>query len=365
MGEPLRIGIVGIGTISGQYLTTIDALDQLQLVGVSDLDPARAEQAAAERPGVAAVSTPELLRRDDIDVILNLTTPMEHVDVALAAIRAGKSVYGEKPLATNTDDAERVLIAASDAGVAVACAPDTVLGTGIQTARKAVDDGLIGRPIAATATMVTPGHERWHPAPDFYYQPGGGPLLDMGPYYLTALVTLLGPIVQVTSMTSRMRATRRIDTGPRAGTTIPVGVDSHVTALLEHADGAISTLLVSFDAVGTRSANIELHGESGTLVVPDPNYFSGAVEVMPLGSTEWAAVAPSAGYLVGGRGIGLADLAATAPGREPRAGGLLAFHVLDVMESIVGAAASGRAVQVGSTAARPDPVPLADLRLPS
>lgn len=364
MGEPLRIGIVGIGTISGQYLTTIDALDQLQLVGVSDLDPARAEQAASERPGVAAVSTAELLRRDDIDVILNLTTPMEHVDVALAAIRAGKSVYGEKPLATNTPDAQRVLTAAADAGLRVACAPDTVLGTGIQTARKAVDDGLIGAPIAATATMVTPGHERWHPAPDFYYQPGGGPLLDMGPYYLSALITLLGPVASVTSMTSRTRATRLIGTGPRAGATIPVGVDSHVTALLEHASGAISTLVVSFDAVGTRSANIEIHGETGSLVVPDPNFFSGAVEVMPLGSTEWAAVPPSAGYVDGGRGIGLADLAGTAPGSEPRTGGALAFHVLDVMESILAASASGRAVPVSSTAARPDPVPLTDLRRP-
>ena len=198
MGKPLRIGIVGIGTISGQYLATIDSLSEIELVAVSDLDPERARLAAASRPGVDALRTATLLERDDIDVVLNLTTPSEHAGIALPAIAQGRGVYGEKPLATNTLDGRRILDSAQNAGVALGCAPDTVLGTGIQTARRAIDDGLIGAPIAASATMVTPGHERWHPAPDFYYQSGGGPLLDMGPYYLSALVTLLGPVASVT-----------------------------------------------------------------------------------------------------------------------------------------------------------------------
>ncbi|HEU0206518.1 MAG TPA: Gfo/Idh/MocA family oxidoreductase [Pseudolysinimonas sp.] len=361
MGKPLTVGIVGIGTISGQYLTNIDSLAEVQLVAVSDLDPQRAERAAAERPGVVALPTDQLLARDDIDVVLNLTTPAEHADLALAALAAGRGVYGEKPLATNTVDGRRILDAAAAAGLPIGCAPDTVLGTGIQTARKAIDDGIIGTPIAASATMVTPGHERWHPAPDFYYQPGGGPLFDMGPYYLSALITLLGPITAVTGMASRMRSTRTIATGERAGTVVPVNVDSHATALLRHAGGAISTLIVSFDAVGTRSANIEVHGERGTLAVPDPNFFVGDVDLLRLGDDEWSTLAPSAGYTNGGRGIGLADLARTAPGSEPRAGGALGFHVLDVMESILTAVAQGTTIEVASTVARPAAVPLTDL----
>jgi predicted dehydrogenase len=361
MGKPLRIGIVGIGTISGQYLATIDSLADLELVAVSDLDPARAEAASQSRPGVVAVSTRELLKRDDVDIVVNLTTPAEHVDVALAAIAEGRGVYGEKPLATNTVDGQRILDAAAAASVRVGCAPDTVLGTGIQTARRAIDDGLIGAPIAATATMVTPGHERWHPAPDFYYQPGGGPLLDMGPYYLSALITLLGPVSAVTGMTSRMRDSRVIATGERAGTEIPVAIDSHVTALLRHESGAISTLFVTFDAVGTRSSNIEVHGESGTLSVPDPNMFVGDVHLLGLDASQWRTLDVSGGYVQGGRGIGLVDLAATPAGEEPRAGGAMAFHVLDVMESVLQAAADGSTRAVRSTVVRPAAVALAEL----
>lgn len=361
MGKPLTVGIVGIGTISSQYLAMIDTLHDLHLVAVSDLDMARAEAAAAARPGVVALSTDHLLQRDDIEIVLNLTTPAQHVDVALAAIAAGRGVYGEKPLATNTADGRRMREAAAAAGVRMGCAPDTVLGTGIQTARRAIDDGLIGMPIAATATMVTPGHERWHPAPDFYYQPGGGPLLDMGPYYLSALITLLGPIVAVTGMASRLRDTRVIGSGDRAGQRVSVEVDSHVTALLRHESGVISTLIVTFDAVGTRSSNIEIHGDAASLSVPDPNLFSGDVSVLELGTDLWRTLPVSAGYVDGGRGIGLVDLARTAAGDEPRAGGAMAFHVLDVMESVLAAARNGTTVAVRSTVERPAAVPLTEL----
>lgn len=361
MGEPLRVGVVGIGTISGQYLRSIDSLADLHLVAVSDLDAARAIAVADARPGVLALSTPQLLQRDDIDVALNLTIPAEHTTIALAAIEAGRGVYGEKPLATNTADGRRIVEAAAAAGVRLGCAPDTVLGTGVQTARRAIDDGVIGTPIAATATMVTPGHERWHSAPDFYYQPGGGPLLDMGPYYLTALITLLGPVVAVSGMGSRMRGSRVIGTGERAGTEISVTVDSHVTALLQHESGALSTVVMSFDAVGTRSASIEIHGESGTLTVPDPNRFDGAAELLSLGDDQWRTLEVNAGYIDAGRGVGLVDLAATPPGAEPRAGGELALHVLDVMQSILSASRMKSTLEISTTATRPPAVALSEL----
>jgi predicted dehydrogenase len=281
--------------------------------------------------------------------------------VALKAIAAGKSVYGEKPLAATTAEARQVLEAAREMGVVVGCAPDTVLGTGIQTARKAIDDGLIGAPISATATMVTPGHERWHPNPDFYYQPGGGPLLDMGPYYVSALVTLLGPVVSVVGAASHTRSERTIGSGPRAGETVPVAVDSHVTGVLVHASGALSTLLMSFDAVKSKSPNIEIHGEHGSLAVPDPNHFDGDVQVFALGADDWQTLPVSAGYVDSGRGFGIADLAATAPGSEPRAGGQLAYHVLEVMESMLASARTGSAVQINSTTDRPEPVELTTL----
>ena len=361
MGQSLKIGVIGCGTIIAAYLSTFPRLATVRLVAVADLDVARAEAVAAGQPGVRALSVDELMTDPDMDLILNLTIPAAHADIALRAIAAGKAVYGEKPLAATTDEARKVLEAAATAGAVVGCAPDTVLGTGIQTARKAIDDGLIGTPISATATMMTPGHERWHPNPDFYYQPGGGPLLDMGPYYVSALVCLLGPVVSVTGAASHTRAQRTIGKGPRAGQVIPVDVDSHVTGILVHAGGAISTLVMSFDAVRTKSPNIEIHGEAGSLVVPDPNRFDGDVELFTLGAAEWETLPASAGYMGAGRGFGIADLAATPAGAEPRAGGELAFHVLDVMESVLESARTGSAVAIRSTATRPELVPLTAL----
>ena len=359
--EPLKVGIIGCGAIIAQYLTNFRRLDQIELVAVADLDPVRAQAVADDYDGVRAVSVDELLAADDVDLVLNLTIPAAHADVALKAIAAGKSVYGEKPLAATTAEAQQVLAAAREAGVVVGCAPDTVLGTGIQTARKAIDDGLIGAPISATATMVTPGHERWHPNPDFYYQPGGGPLLDMGPYYVSALVTLLGPVVSVIGAASHTRNERTIGSGPRAGETVPVNIDSHVTGVLVHASGALSTLFMSFDAVKSKSPNIEIHGERGSLVVPDPNHFDGDVQLFALGAEDWQTLPVSAGYVDSGRGFGIADLAATPPGSEPRAGGQLAYHALEVMESVLASAKTGTAVQIQSTAARPAAVELTTL----
>ncbi|MEV4954668.1 Gfo/Idh/MocA family protein [Paenarthrobacter nitroguajacolicus] len=361
MGKPLNVGVIGCGAIIAQYLANFRRLDSINLVAVADLDPARAQAVADSYDGVRALTVDDLLAADDVDLVLNLTIPAAHADIALRAIAAGKSVYGEKPLAATTAEAREVLDAAAAAGVVVGCAPDTVLGTGIQTARKAIDDGLIGSPVSATATMATPGHERWHPNPDFYYQPGGGPLLDMGPYYVSALVTLLGPVVSVVGAASHTRSERTIGSGPREGQKVPVDIDSHVTGVLVHASGALSTLFMSFDAVKTKSPNIEIHGETGSLIVPDPNYFDGDVQLFALGAEDWETLPVSAGYVDSGRGFGIADLATTPAGQEPRAGGQLAFHALEVMESVLESAKSGQAVAIKSTASRPAVVELTEL----
>jgi len=359
MGDALRVGLVGAGHISGAYLDTLPRLPGLVLTKVADIDPERARAAAAQAPGAAAVTPDDLFGSDDVDLVLNLTIPLAHAEIALAAIAAGKHVYGEKPLAAETGQAKGLLAAADRAGVRIGCAPDTVLGTGIQTARAALDAGDIGRPVAATAFMTTPGHERWHPAPEFYYLPGGGPLLDMGPYYLTALVTLLGPVRRVAGMSAAPRESRVVGSGPRAGARFPVEVETHVTGVLEHAGGALSTLMMSFDIWAARLPHIEVYGTEGSLSVPDPNSFNGTVAVSREQEQGWTDLPERGGYRGASRGFGVADMArAIANGTDHRASGELAYHVLDVMESLLAAARDGRSVDVASTCARPAPVPL-------
>ncbi|WP_250036591.1 Gfo/Idh/MocA family protein [Paractinoplanes maris] len=355
MGEPHRVGIVGTGWISGAYLETLRDHPSVTIAAVADLDAARAAAVADGIAGCRAQPVDELLRDDSVDTVLNLTVPAAHASVALGAIAQNKQVYGEKPLAADMPAARALVERAAASGVGIGCAPDTVLGTGVQTARAVIDAGVIGRPLSAVAVMATPGHERWHHQPDFYYRPGGGPLLDMGPYYLTALVQLLGPLVAVTGASSRRRPTRVIGSGPRAGERIPVSVDTHVTGVLHHASGALSTITTSFDAVRTTAAPIEVHGETGSLAVPDPNLFAGDVRLFELGAAEWRTVPPSAGYADAARGIGLLDML-TAP--APRASGALALHVLDAMTSLLRSAEEGRRVELTTTAERPDPVPL-------
>jgi predicted dehydrogenase len=366
LAEAVRVGIIGAGKISSQYLKTFAELDGdgVRLVAVADLNESRARQVAESVEGMRALTVDGLIADPDVDAIVNLTIPAAHAEVALQAIAAGKAVYTEKPLAATVAEAAAVVKAADEAGIPLGCAPDTVLGTGIQTARRALDDGLIGTPIAATATMVTPGHERWHPDPDFYYLPGGGPLLDMGPYYVTSLVTLLGPVQRVIGAASALRTERTIQSGPRAGQTVPVSTPTHVTGVLVHASGALSTLLMSFDAVNTTAAPIEVHGTTGTLAVPDPNHFRGEVRVSTEPAGEWRALPTSAGYERAGRGYGIADMAWAANGSggvvESRASGRLGFHVLEVMEGVLRAAETGDSVAITSTVERPAPVPLSD-----
>jgi predicted dehydrogenase len=355
----LRIGVVGAGQISSAYLKTLRRLSNVEVVAVSDLDEVRARTVAAAAPGARPLAIAELLAADDVGLVLNLTIPAAHAEVAHAAIAAGKHVYGEKPLAVTTEQAREVLAAAGRAGVRVGCAPDTVLGTGVQTARACLDAGEIGAPIAATAFMVTPGHERWHPAPEFYYRPGGGPLLDMGPYYLSALVTLLGPVRRVVGMTATPRATRTIGSGPRAGAAIDVAVATHVTGVLEHASGALSTLMMSFDVWAGRLPYIEVYGTGGSLSVPDPNGFGGAVQIFTAGAKDWTPAPEAGGYRGAARGYGVSDLAsALTSGNAHRANGEIAYHVLDVMETLLTAADSRHTADITSSCDRPPAVPV-------
>ncbi|MEU6377014.1 Gfo/Idh/MocA family oxidoreductase [Streptomyces sp. NPDC046909] len=362
MGDAHRIGVVGLGVISRAYLDTLIGRPSVRVTAVADLDASRSAAVAAEFPGVRALSVEELLSSPDVDTVLNLTVPAAHAEIALGAIAHGKHVYGEKPLTAELADAHAVLEAAAKAGVGVGCAPDTVLGTGIQTARAAVEAGRIGRPLFASAVMVTAGHERWHPHPDFYYTPGGGPLFDMGPYYLASLVHLLGPVRAVTGASSRLRTERVIGSGPRAGERIPVEVDSHVSGVLEHVGGTLTTLTTSFDGVTTTAAPIEVHGETGTLTVPDPNQFDGEVRLFGLGDPQWRTLPPSAGYVEGSRGVGLLDFVAADGGRAPRAGGELALHLLETMTALLRSSAEGRRIELTTSTEVPAAVPLTTAR---
>ena len=358
MGDASRIGIVGVGVISGAYLKTLIVRPDVRVTAIADLNMDRAAEVAAGIPGARALAVPELLADPEVDVVLNLTIPAAHADIALAAIANGKHVYGEKPLAVDFESGRRVTDAATAAGVRVGCAPDTVLGTGTQTARVVIGEGRIGRPLAATAVWGSAGHESWHPNPDFYYLPGGGPLMDMGPYYISALVHLLGPVTAVVASASRLRNDRVIGRGPRAGERIPAEVDTHVSGILEHANGALSTLTTSFDTVRSGAAPIEVHGETGSLSVPDPNMFSGDVSLFARGSKEWEPVADRAGYVDAARGIGLLDMLAAPTDTDVRTSGRLALHALEVMTALIESAHTGARVVLSTTVQRPPLVPL-------
>jgi len=353
VGEPHGIGIVGLGVISAQYLDLLSSHPGVRIAATADLDPTRAAAVADGIEGCRALTVDELVADPAVQTVLNLTVPAAHAEVAHAALSAGKNVFGEKPLAPTVEAARGIVEAAGDAWVG--CAPDTALGTGVQTARAVVDAGEIGRPIAAVATWVSPGHEAWHPNPDFYYREGGGPLLDMGPYYLTALFHLLGPVARVSGTSSRPQDTRIIATGPRACEQIPVAVDTHVTGTLEHVGGAISTVTFSFDAAATGAAPIEVHGATGTLSLPDPNMFDGELRLRRPGDQEWTPIPARAGYQDAGRGIGLLD-SLRPEGR--RADAAIALHVLEMMTSLLESARVGRRIELTTTAVRPSPVPL-------
>ena len=358
-----KVGVIGCGNISGIYLRNArDRFDILEAAACADLDPEKARARGGEF-GVRAVTTEELLADWDIEIVINLTTPAAHAEVALAAIEAGKSVYSEKPLAVTRAEGRRVLEAAKERGVLVGCAPDTFMGAGLQTCRQLIDDGAIGRPVAFAANLLCHGHESWHPDPAFYYQAGGGPMFDMGPYYLTALVSLLGPVRRAAGLTGAGFAERTITSEPRRGQVIPVDVPTHVIGLLDFASGVRGSITTSFDVWAAHGALIEVYGTEGSLSVPDPNGFGGAPRLWTTAAGEWREAAHTHPYAENSRGIGVADMAhALRSGRPHRASGELAFHVLDVMQAIHESSEQGRYVELESTCERPAPVPAGGLQ---
>lgn len=358
--ERVKVGIIGCGHISDHYCQGLKQFRILDLRACADLDMARAEKLAADH-GIVAMSVDRLLADPDIDVVVNLTPPVAHFEVAMQAIAAGKHIHNEKPLTQTRDQGQRLLRAASDAGLRVSCAPDTILGGGLQTSRKLLDDGWIGQPVAASSFFCSHGPDSYHPDPDFFFKPGGGPLFDMAPYYLTALIDLLGPVRRVAGAASkgfeRRHATHPELPPERYGYPIDVEVDTHVTALLDFANGSVGTLITSFDVWHDNLPRMEIYGSEGTLSVPDPNHFRGPVRVKRVGADHWSEI-PLTHDATMLRGVGVADLAyALRSGRSHRTSGDLAWHVLDLMHSILESADAGRHIDVTSDIERPTPLP--------
>jgi predicted dehydrogenase len=356
MKTKIALGIVGCGNISSTYLQAPLLFENLYVAACADMDLKRA-QSQAEKYGVPKVcSVEELLVDPEIDIVVNLTVPAAHAEISLAALAAGKSVYGEKPLAINREDGLAILQAASARQLRVGCAPDTFLGGGLQTCIKLINDGEIGTPIAATAFMVNHGMEHWHPDPYFFYQPGAGPLYDVGPYYLTALVAMMGPIERVASSMKITFPERTVSSAPNAGKKIPVNTPTHITGIMDFANGATGTLITSFDVWHHRLPYIEIYGTEGSLSAPDPNAFRGPVYLRRAKDDSWREIALTHGYTKNSRGMGLADMAqAMRSGRAHRANGEMAYHVLDVIESFMQSSREGRHIVVSSTCTRPEP----------
>ena len=371
-----RVGLIGTGRISDVYLRNCAVFDGLEIVACGSLNMHESRAKAAEF-GVPCAKDPGAIIADpEIDAILNLTIPAAHADVSLAALEAGKHVYSEKPFVTDLADGRRVLELARDKGLTVGNAPDTFLGGRWQTVRKLLDSGVVGAPTGVVAFVPTHGVERHHPNPDFYYAKGGGPLLDLGPYYLTAMVFLLGPIRQVAAMGKKTFAERKIENGPRNGEMMPVEEDTHSLNLIAFENGVIGEMMVSFDVWESETPRFEIYGEDGTICIPDPdpgdgaNIFQGPVwyrtrtearwtmRPRPKAPAEWCVAENTHGFNHDARGVGLLEMAdAVAKGRPPRASGALAYHVTEAMEAMLTSAREARFIDVASTCARPELLP--------
>ena len=352
-----NIGVIGCGQISSIYMEAPATFDNLNIVACADIDMEKA-RAQAERFSIPRVCTVEELLVDPaVEIVLNLTIPKVHVEVGLAALAAGKSIYSEKPLGVDRKQAKTLLDAAHAKGLHAGCAPDTFLGGGIQTCIQLINDGQIGTPVAATAFMLNHGPEHWHLDPDFYYQPGGGPLFDMGPYYLTALIALIGPVRRVTGSTQTTFPERTITSRLKYGTKITVNTPTHLVGVLDFDNGAVGTIITSFDVWSHHLPRLEVYGTEGTLSVPDPNKFGGPVLIRRAEESEWREANISHGYTKNSRGIGLADMAFAIQTQRPqRASGEMAYHVLDIMQSISEASIQGRHIELSSTCERPAPL---------
>ncbi len=354
-----KVGVIGCGNISSIYLEVGQTFEMMEIAAVADLIPERAQAQAAKYHIPRACPVDELLADPEIQIVINLTIPNAHAEIGLRAVQAGKSVYNEKPLTILREDGRKLLETARANGVRVGGAPDTFLGGGLQTCRKLIDDGVIGQPVAATAFMLCHGHESWHPAPEFYYKAGGGPMFDMGPYYLTALVALMGPVRRVTGSARITFPERTITSQPLQGKRIEVDVPTHVAGVLDFASGAIATIVTSFDVWAAEVPRIEIYGTQGSLSVPDPNGFGGPVRVRRAGASEWSEIPLTHGYARNSRSLGAADMACgLRSGRPHRASGEMAYHVLDIMHAIHDASQSGYHVNLTSTCQRPEALPV-------
>lgn len=360
----MGVGIIGTGNISSAYLRAITGHENmagfpvLDIKGLADMRP-EASQARAAEFGLKSMSIDEMLGSSDIQLIINLTIPRAHVDVGLRALAAGKHVYSEKPLGINYAEGRKLLDAANKAGLRIGSAPDTFLGGSHQQARAVVDSGALGQMVGGTGFFMCPGHEAWHPDPAFYYDIGGGPVLDMGPYYITDLVNLLGPVARVSAMASRLRDQRTVLSEPKKGQVMDVKIDTHATASLGFANGAIVQVGLSFDVAAHKHVPLELYGTEASLIVPDPNFFGGDVEIRKRGRDEtWTKVEVTQPYADGNyRSLGVADMAQGILDNRPhRANGDLALHVLEVMEAFATASAEGRTVDIKTPVQRPEPL---------
>ncbi|MDY0908490.1 Gfo/Idh/MocA family oxidoreductase [Microbacterium sp. CFBP9034] len=351
------VGLIGSGVISDTYLDNLSSFPDIDVVIIGSLNVERA-RAQAEKHSVPKWGTAaDVLADPDVQVVVNLTTPAAHVEVSTAAITAGKHVWTEKPIGLERDGVDALLRAADAAGLRVGSAPDTVLGPGIQTAKRAIDGGKIGAPLFAHTSFQTQGPDLWHPGPQFLFSRGAGPLLDMGPYYLTALVSLLGSVDRVAAAGMRARADREIRTGPDAGTRFPVEVPTTLQVLTMFEGGQQAHTLLSFDSALERHGVVEIHGTEGSIVIPDPNRFTGRTAyVKPLTELRdgeefeqpWIQIEQKGATV--GRGLGLLEMVrAIAEDRPHLASGELGRHILDVMLSAEESAESGRFVTVESS----------------
>ncbi|MEM7735502.1 MAG: Gfo/Idh/MocA family oxidoreductase [Deinococcota bacterium] len=360
MTKTMNVGLIGAGNISDAYVRGLSLFEAVNLVAISDIDVPRANAKAQEHGIAKGYSVDDLFADDDVQMVINLTIPMVHAEVSLNALNAGKHVYSEKPLSVKREDAKQLVDTAAANKLGLGCAPDTFLGGGIQTCRKLIDQGVIGKPVAASAFMMRFGVEAWHPSPFSFFQYGGHPLFDMGPYYLNALVNLLGPIKSAVGLTQTGITERIIGSKPHAGTRLDIGAPIHNTALLETHAGQAITLIVSGEIIGSKLPNIEIYGDEGALVVPDPNTFGGPIYVKQKGQSDWQEVAVDSayGYTTNVRGLGAADLAMSLQDDRPaRAGANLAYHVVDTLQTIHEAAEARRYLDVQSTVERPARLP--------
>jgi predicted dehydrogenase len=338
-GQPFGVAVVGCGNISKQYLKNLAAFPDVKVLFCADIDAERAKAQAAAYDVPASGSPQQAFDHPDVQLVVNLTIPAAHAEVASAAIAAGKHVWNEKPLAPDVAAGQALLDQARAAGVRVGCAPDTVLGAGIQSARRLIASGAIGTPISALTLLQGSGPERWHPDPEFLFARGAGPLFDLGPYYLSVLATMFGPATRVAAVGRRESDTRVIGSGPRAGTEFGVEVPTYMSALAQYAGGQAASLLFSWDSPLSRNGFVEITGTEATLAVPDPNRFDGDLRVRRADDEEWTVVASHGA--AAGRGSGVVDMVrAIRRGQPHRASGEMAQHVLEMMTAIERSAAT-------------------------